>query len=125
LQLAHPRIAQGVYYHSKFHHDTLGRLRRTLASTNQIAFGRISQAKAVRERVAARHRKVRGTVFTDIGGARTYSAVEPELLLWVLATLIIAAINGYELIYGELSIARKEAFYRDMCRFGTYFGLAE
>lgn len=125
LQLAHPRIAQGVYDHSNFRHDTLGRLRRTLASTNQIAFGRISQAKAVRERVAARHRKVRGTVFTDIGGARTYSAFEPELLLWVLATLIIAAINGYELIYGELSIARKEAFYRDMCRFGTYFGLAE
>ena len=75
--------------------------------------------------MASRHRKVRGQVFDGIGGARTYSAFEPELLLWVLATLITAALNGYELIYGELPIARKEAFYRDMCRFGTFFGVTE
>ena len=125
LQLAHPRIAQGVYDHSNFRDDTMGRLRRTLSSTNQIAFGRVSQAKAVRERVAARHRKVRGMVLTGVEGPHTYSAFEPDLLLWVLATLITAGINGYELIYGELSIARKEAFYRDMSRFGTYFGVPE
>ena len=125
LQLAHPRIAQGVYDHSNFRYDTLGRLRRTLSSTNKIAFGRTSQARAVSEHVASRHRKVRGQIFDGIGGARTYSAFEPELLLWVLATLITAALNGYELIYGELPIARKEAFYRDMCRFGTYFGVTE
>lgn len=125
LQLAHPRIAQGVYDHSNFRSDTLGRLRRTLSSTNQIAFGRISQARAASERVAARHRKVRGTVFPDVGGPPTYSAFEHDLLLWVLATLITAAVNGYELVYGELPITRKEAFYRDMCRFGTYFGVAK
>jgi uncharacterized protein (DUF2236 family) len=123
LQLAHPRIAQGVYDHSNFRYDTLGRLRRTLSSTNQIAFGRISQAEAVSEHVAARHREVCGTVSPGVGGPPTYSAFEPDLLLWVLATLITAAINGYELIYGELPMARKEAFYRDMCRFGTYFGV--
>ena len=125
LQLAHPRIAQGVYDHSNFRYDTMGRLRRTLSSTNKIAFGRTSQARAVSEHVASRHRKVRGQVFDGIDGARTYSAFEPELLLWVLATLITAALNGYELIYGELPVARKEAFYRDMCRFGTYFGVPE
>ena len=125
LQLAHPRIAQGVYDHSNFRYDTLGRLRRTLSSTNKIAFGRTSQARAVSEHVASRHRKVRGQVFDGIDGTRTYSAFEPELLLWVLATLISAALNGYELIYGELPIARKEAFYRDMCRFGTFFGVTE
>jgi uncharacterized protein (DUF2236 family) len=125
LQLAHPRIAQGVYDHSSFRNDTLGRLSRTLSSTNQIAFGRVSQAKAVSERVAARHRKVRGTVSTGVSGSYTYSAFEPDLLLWVLATLITAAVKGYELVYGEIPIARKEAFYRDMCRFGTYFGVPE
>ena len=125
LQLAHPRIAQGVYDHSNFRYDTVGRLRRTLSSTNKIAFGRTSQARAVSEHVASRHRKVRGQVFDGIGGARTYSAFEPELLLWVLATLITAALNGYELIYGELPVARKEAFYCDMCRFGTFFGVPE
>ncbi|MGA7395759.1 MAG: oxygenase MpaB family protein [Terrimicrobiaceae bacterium] len=58
-------------------------------------------------------------------GALAYSAFEPDLLLWVLATLITAAVHGYEFIYGELPIARKEGFYRDMCRFGTYFGVDE
>jgi uncharacterized protein (DUF2236 family) len=125
LQLAHPRIAQGVYDHSNFRNDTLGRLRRTLSSTNQIAFGRLSRARAMSERVAARHRKVGGAVSSGIGGPRTYSAFEPDLLLWVLATLIAAAVKGYELVHGELPMARKEAFYRDMCRFGTYFGIPQ
>jgi uncharacterized protein (DUF2236 family) len=125
LQLAHPRIAQGVYNHSHFRTDTIGRLRRTLRNTNQIAFGRLSEAAAVSARLAALHRRVRGTVAAGISGPRVYSAFEPDLLMWVLATLITAAVNGYEFVYGELPVARKEAFYRDMCRFGKYFGVAE
>jgi uncharacterized protein (DUF2236 family) len=125
LQVAHPRIAQGVYDHSKFRTDTVGRLHRTLESTNRIVFGRVSEAEAMRKRLAAVHERVRGTVRAGIKGPYAYSAFEPDLLLWVLATLITAAVRGYEFVYGELPIARKEAFYCDMCRFGTYFGLDE
>jgi len=125
LQIAHPRIAQGVHDHSSFRVDTMGRLHRTLASTNRIAFGRVSEAEAMRRRLAAMHAKVRGIVSPGIKGPRVYSALEPDLLFWVLATLIIAAVNGYEFIHGDLPIARKEAFYRDACRFGTYFGVDE
>ena len=125
LQIAHPRIAQGVYDHSNFRTDTLGRLRRTLRGANRIAFGRMSEAEAMKTRLAAVHGNVRGAVSPDIQGVRAYSAFEPDLLLWVLATLVTAAVRGYEFIYGELSVARKEAFYRDMCRFGTYFGVDE
>jgi uncharacterized protein (DUF2236 family) len=125
LQVAHPRIAQGVYDHSKFRTDTVGRLHRTLESTNRIVFGRVSEAEAMRNQLAAVHRKVRGTVSAGVKGPYAYSAFEPDLLLWVLATLIIAAVRGYEFVYGELDIARKEAFYRDMCRFGTIFGIDE
>ena len=112
----------GLSDHSNFRHDTLG--GQHPCERNQIAFGRTSQAGS-RPNAWLRDTGSSWTVFTDVGGERTYSAFEPELLLWVLATLITAAINGYELIHGELSIARKEAFYRDMCRFGTYFGVAE
>ena len=125
LQVAHPRIAQGVYDHSNFRTDTLGRLRRTLRGTNQIAFGRVSEAQAMKTRLAAVHGTVRGAISPDMQGVRAYSAFEPDLLLWVLATIVIAAVRGYEFIYGELSVARKEAFYRDMCRFGTYFGVEQ
>jgi uncharacterized protein (DUF2236 family) len=125
LQLAHPRIAQGVYDHSNFRRDSLGRLHRTLKSTNQIVFGRVSEAEAVSARLVAMHGKVRGIVSLGIKGPHDYSAIEPDLLFWVLATLITGAVAGYEFIYGELAIARKEAFYRDARRFGTYFGVDE
>ena len=125
LQVAHPRIAQGVHDHSNFRTDTMGRLRRTLEGTNRIAFGRASEAEAIKARLAAVHGKVWGTVSPGINGPHVYSAFEPDLLFWVLATLISAAVSGYEFVYGELSVARKEAFYRDMCRFGKYFGVDE
>jgi uncharacterized protein (DUF2236 family) len=125
LQIAHPRIAQGVYDHSNFQTDTMGRLRRTLQGTNRIAFGRVSEAEAMKTHLAAVHGDIRGTASPDIQGVRAYSAFEPDLLLWVLATLVTAAIRGYEFIYGKLSLARKSVFYREMCRFGTYFGVDE
>jgi hypothetical protein len=58
-------------------------------------------------------------------GPHAYSAFEPDLIFWVLATLIRAALSGFEFIYGELPVARKEAFYRDMCRFGIFFNVDE
>jgi hypothetical protein len=66
LQIAHPRIAQGVRDHSNFRTDIMGRLHRTLKSTNRIAFGRVSEAEEMKTRLAAVHRRVRGTVSPGI-----------------------------------------------------------
>lgn len=125
LQIAHPRIAQGVADHSQFHSDSLGRLRRTLASTNRIAFGTVEEAEAVRQRIGGVHRGIRGKISPGMTGCPRYSAFEPDLLLWVLATLIVAALRGYEMVYGALPENRREQFYREMKQFGTYFGLEE
>ena len=125
LQVAHPRIAQGVFDHSDFRSDALGRLRRTLRSTNRIAFGTRDEAEAMRARLAAVHGQVQGKVHQGIAGGSRYSAFEPELLNWVLATLVMAAVGGFEFVYGRLPLSRKEVFYRDMCRFGSYFGVDE
>ena len=43
LQIAHPRVAQGVADHSDFQHDALGRLKRTLTTVNRIAFGTVAE----------------------------------------------------------------------------------
>jgi len=123
LQIAHPRIAQGVAEHSDFRNDTLGRLRRTLSSTNGIAFGTLAEAEAIRDRLHHVHGQVRGDTVAGVGGRANYSAFEPDLLLWVLATLVMASLQGWEMIYGPLAIDRREQFYRDMRRFGGYFGL--
>jgi uncharacterized protein (DUF2236 family) len=103
----------------------MGRLHRTLESTNRIVFGRMSEAEEMKTRLTAVHGRVWGVVSPGMKGPHAYSAFEPDLIFWVLATLIRAALSGFEFIYGELPVARKEAFYRDMCRFGIFFGVDE
>jgi uncharacterized protein (DUF2236 family) len=125
LQVAHPRVAQGVADHSDFQDDALGRLRRTLTMVNRIAFGTVAEAEEMRARMTAVHGKVKGKTSEGMSGPRGYSAFEPDLLMWVLATLIDASIQGYELVWKPLNEERRERFYQDFRRFGTYFGLKE
>ena len=125
LQVAHPRVAQGVADHSDFKNDGLGRLKRTLNTVNRIAFGTEEEAEAMKARLKHVHGQVRGDTSEGMPGARKYSAFEPDLLMWVLATLIDASIRGYEFIWEPLSAERREHFYQDFRKFGTYFGLSE
>ena len=125
LQVAHPRIAQGVAEHSDFRGDALGRLKRTLTSVNSIAFGTHEDAEHMRQRMTAVHKRVQGDTADGVPGKSRYSAFEPDLLMWVLATLIDASFKGYEFVWGTLSLERREHFYRDFRKFGTYFGLDE
>ncbi len=125
LQVAHPRVAQGVADHSDFQKDALGRLRRTLTTVNRIAFGTLAEAEEMRARLDAVHGQVRGKTSAGMAGPQGYSAFEPDLLMWVLATLIDASIKGYELVWEPLGQERRERLYHDFRRFGTYFGLDE
>ena len=125
LQVAHPRVAQGVADHSDFREDALGRLRRTLSTVNRITFGTVAEAEEMRVRMNEVHGRVKGEVSQGMAGPRRYAAFEPDLLMWVLATLIDASIKGYELVWEPLSAERRERFYREFRLFGTYFGLAE
>lgn len=123
LQVAHPRVAQGVVDHSDFREDALGRLRRTLSTVNRIAFGTVAEAEEMRARLQVVHGRVKGEVPEGMAGPKKYSAFEPDLLMWVLATLIDASIKGYEFVWEPLDLGRRERFYREFRRFGTYFGL--
>ena len=67
----------------------------------------------MRERLAAMHGRVQGETSAGMAGPSRYSAFEPELLFWVLATLIDASIQGYEFVWGPLALERRERFYRD------------
>lgn len=125
LQVAHPRVAQGVADHSDFREDALGRLRRTLSTVNRIAFGTKEAAEEMRARLKVAHGGVNGAISDGMAGPRKYSAFESDLLMWVLATLIDASVKGYEFVWEPLSRERRENFYRDFRRFGTYFGLGE
>jgi uncharacterized protein (DUF2236 family) len=126
MQVAHPRIAAGVFEHSSFESGPLTRLRGTLRAVWSIVFGSPQQAAAAADAVARRHTKVRGSAAAlAVAGPPRYSADEPELLLWVIATLVMASIDGYRNCVGPLSDGECAQFYVEMRRFGTFFGLPE
>jgi len=105
LQIAHPKVAHGVARHSNFKSDALGRLTRTLADVNSIAFGTRAEAEETKKRLFAMHSKVRGTSESGVD----YHALDQDLLIWVLATLVMASVEGHELVYGPIDLAHSLA----------------
>jgi len=114
MQFAHPKVAAGVRDHSRYQVDAVGRLRRTLDLTLAIVFGpRPAALEAVRA-INTRHRSVRGP---------GYSATDPDLLLWVHATLVFSAIRGYRALVGPLSDAEADQYYQDTKEIGVLLGI--
>ena len=114
MQFAHPKVAAGVRDHSRYRVDPIGRLRRTLDLTMAIVFGpRPAALEAVRA-INSRHRTVRGP---------GYSAMDPELLLWVHATLVYSAIRGYRALVGPLSAGDADRYYQDTKEIGVLLGI--
>src|SRR6266508_5561707 len=96
LQIAHPAVGQGVAEHSDFAARPLERLRATLTYVYCVIFGSPEEIEAVAAMVTAAHRNVTGT---------GYRASDPELQLWVAATLYDTAILVYEELFGPLDPA--------------------
>ncbi len=125
LQIAHPKIAQGVADHSRYREDPLGRGVRTFSAVHSIVFGTRDEAIEAAVRVRAVHKRVHGTVTGPLpaGMDRHYDANDPDLLFWVAATLLDSAIQAYELLIEPLSEAEKEQHYRQTRLFGQLFGI--
>ena len=79
LQMLHPAALAGVWEHSTFRNDMLGRLRRTARFIAVTTYAERGQASAAIDRVRAVHEHVRGVL--DDGTA--YCASDPDLLAWV------------------------------------------
>ena len=124
MQVAHPRIGLGVYQHSNFQSAPTDRLDRTLDAVYTMVFGTRAQALAAARKVHAIHRRVTGDAAAhNVPGEGQYSAFELNLLMWVIATMIMSSVDGYERSVAKLNDSDKDAFYRDMRRLGTLFEL--
>jgi uncharacterized protein (DUF2236 family) len=116
LQVAHPLVAAAVSEFSDFNQGAAGYLRRvhrTVGGMLAITFGTPEQAQAVIDRINGIHDEVHGALPEATGpfpaGTR-YSARDPELLLWVHATLVDSMLVTYERLVGSLSPAERDAF---------------
>ena len=79
LQALHPLALAGVWDHSNFREDMLGRLRRTGQFISGTTFGASGDANWLIDKVRTIHLQVTGT---SLDG-RPYAASDPELLTWV------------------------------------------
>lgn len=126
LELAHPLVAAGVAQHSNFRGDSLGRLYRTVFMMVDATFGSAETACAAVGRVHRCHRTVAGALPAQVGpfaAATCYRANDPELKLWVLATLIDSILLVHDLFVRPLTLAEKEAYYCDSKLLGRMLGI--
>lgn len=91
LQTLHPLALAGVWDHSNFRDDLVGRLRRTTSFVSGTTYAPGGQAQALIERVRHIHAQVNG-VGED---GRAYAADDPDLLTWVHVTEAYSFLQGY------------------------------
>ena len=128
LQIAHPLVAEGVSAHSTFREDPWARLEGTLRSYLRIVYGSGSVARAEIRRLNGLHRTVAGSVSDPVAAARlgtAYAARDPELSLWVHATLVWATLVTVERWLGQVPRERRARFYAETLGVGRAFGVPE
>ncbi len=116
LEVAHPLVAAGVAQHSNFKQKPLGRLFRTVQTMQRISFGDGQAVQAGSRHVASCHAPVTGTLPETEGpypAGTSYNANDPELKLWVYATLIDSILLGYKQFVRPLTSEEKAAYYLD------------
>ena len=119
LQVAHPGVAAGVAQHSNYREAPWRRLYRTVAVTSRIAFGDERSSRESATRLRAVHQRVRGR---DDGGRR-YRALDPELLMWVQATLLDTSLLIYDRYVRPLGEAERALYYEQMLPVGRAYGI--
>lgn len=128
MQAAHPLAVAGLLAHSNALDEPYDRLARTAQVLNTIGFGSRRDADRVTARVRAMHRRVRGAIPEAVGpypAGTPYRADDPELLLWVLFTLVDSAVVVYRKYVGTLSRDEEAALWEDYRLVGRLFGLRD
>jgi uncharacterized protein (DUF2236 family) len=125
MQIAHPKVAAGVADHSRFMTNPLARLTQTMETMWSIVFDDRPRAQASLDRIESVHRRVRGTVqpSSAISPGARYRAQDPELLLWVHATLIDSALVTYGIFVKPLSIEEQREYYQESKKLGALLGV--
>lgn len=116
LQLAEWGVGKGVAEHSDTLERPLDRLRTTLTYVYVMGLGTDEE----RARIAAMVNRAHGPVRGD-----GYSAFDPELQLWVASTLVEAAKQMYEKVFGPLDPDTVERLYREGWVYGTALQVRE
>ncbi|MBV8984610.1 MAG: DUF2236 domain-containing protein [Acidimicrobiia bacterium] len=121
VQALHPLAMAGVEQHSDYRADPWGRLRNTVEYVMTVTYGTTEEAEKAGRVVQAIHKRVRGT---DPVTGKTYSAEDPELLVWVHAVEAHSFLVAYRR-YGAGRFTKEDAdrYVAEQVRVATLVGL--
>src|SRR5687768_12363221 len=126
MQAAHPLAVSGLLAHSSALEEPYERLMRTAEVMSTVTFGPRAEADRITRRVRAMHRRVQGELKQPAGrfaAGTPYRADDPELLLWVLYTLVDSAIVVYGKYVEAFDDEAQSALWEDYKVVGKLFGL--
>lgn len=119
LQTLHPLALAGVWDHSNFRGDLLGRLRRTTAFVGGTSYAPREQA----ETLIAHVRQIHDHIVGRGEDGRPYSANDPGLLTWVHVSEAYCFLQGYRR-YSHIALPQDAAdrYYHEVRRIAELLG---
>lgn len=109
MEFADPRIRSGVWDHSIYPVDPIGRSQRTGHAAMIGVYGPAEAARRVIAGVGRMHAKVSG----QTPGGIPYAATDPELVDWVSATAAYGFLTAYHTFVAPVSEADQNRFFRE------------
>lgn len=109
LEFADARIRSGVWDHSVFKTDPIGRSKRTGTAAMVGVYGPQAAARRVIQGVTNMHARVNG----ETPSGESYRALDVELLDWVSATASYGFLMGYHTFVRPLSEAEQRRFFAE------------
>lgn len=119
LEFADARIRSGVWDHSTYKQDPIGRSKRTGVAAMVGVYGPKRAAERVIQGVTNMHTRVNGN--TPNGEA--YRALDPELLDWVSATAAWGFLTAYDTFVERVSEADKSRYYVEAAPGAKLYGV--
>jgi uncharacterized protein (DUF2236 family) len=118
----------GFYAQTTSKDEPYERLQRTAQIVELVTYGPRREAERATRRVRSMHTKVRGTLHEPAGrfpAGTPYAADDPELLLWILATLVDSGMTVYQRYVRRLTPGERESLWQEYRVFGRLFGLPD
>ena len=127
LQATHPLAFAGLLANTDGQATPFQRLVHTAKTMETVFFGSREDADRETSRVAGMHARVKGVLAEPAGrypAGASYSATDPEFLLWILACLADSAEVTYRAFVRELEPGERERYWEDYLLLGELFGLS-
>lgn len=119
LQMLHPAVLAGVWDHSNFRTNMLGRLRNTARFIAVTSYGGREDAEAAIARVRRIHENVSGA----LPDGTLYRADDPRLLAWVHVTETLSFSDAWvRYVEPSMSNADRDRYFAEMARLGEALG---